>query len=302
MGYYAVERCGYSLTHHGILGMKWGIRRFQNQDGSLTAAGRERYGVRVSSKRLNKLSSKGVRAKELTEAHTIPVGTKIYRTTATETESSSGLKYISYADVDRHHYRGGWIRANGNTGKAYEHTYELSKDLNVPSRKETFEVVNSVIDSDPKMVTKTVNAWLDVAMPKGSDDRYYACVDPLTDEYNPKNWDGFVKDAVKQFNEKDKDAKAFYAMQSLGLNPDLREKVVSNLKDRGYNAMTDEASVGGQGGWGREGIDPIIVFDGSILNETSSVEISKGDEMDSMRQYLKTKKGWDAKKSKIKSW
>lgn len=31
------------LEHHGILGQKWGIRRFQNEDGSLTPAGRERY-------------------------------------------------------------------------------------------------------------------------------------------------------------------------------------------------------------------------------------------------------------------
>lgn len=31
------------LCHHGILGQKWGIRRFQNKDGSLTKAGKERY-------------------------------------------------------------------------------------------------------------------------------------------------------------------------------------------------------------------------------------------------------------------
>lgn len=32
------------LYHHGIKGMKWGVRRFQNADGSLTAKGKQRYG------------------------------------------------------------------------------------------------------------------------------------------------------------------------------------------------------------------------------------------------------------------
>lgn len=32
------------LAHHGILGMKWGVRRYQNKDGTLTGAGRKRYG------------------------------------------------------------------------------------------------------------------------------------------------------------------------------------------------------------------------------------------------------------------
>lgn len=31
------------LVHHGIKGQKWGIRRYQNPDGTLTAAGRKRY-------------------------------------------------------------------------------------------------------------------------------------------------------------------------------------------------------------------------------------------------------------------
>lgn len=34
----------YYLTHHGIKGQKWGVRRFENYDGTLTPAGKERYG------------------------------------------------------------------------------------------------------------------------------------------------------------------------------------------------------------------------------------------------------------------
>lgn len=36
-----------SLSHHGIKGMRWGVRRFQNKDGSLKNAGKKRYNVDI---------------------------------------------------------------------------------------------------------------------------------------------------------------------------------------------------------------------------------------------------------------
>lgn len=31
------------IAHHGIFGMKWGVRRYQNKDGTLTEAGKKHY-------------------------------------------------------------------------------------------------------------------------------------------------------------------------------------------------------------------------------------------------------------------
>lgn len=54
----------YYLVHHGIKGQKWGVRRYQNPDGSLTTAGERRYYTAKDYQRaLNKTDKQFVRAR-----------------------------------------------------------------------------------------------------------------------------------------------------------------------------------------------------------------------------------------------
>jgi vacuolar-type H+-ATPase subunit H len=63
------------LYHHGILGQKWGVRRYQNADGSLTAAGQrhvkqiEKKDVKWAEKNEKKITSKAYKksSKELSK-------------------------------------------------------------------------------------------------------------------------------------------------------------------------------------------------------------------------------------------
>lgn len=45
------------LEHHGILGMKWGVHRYQNPDGSLTTEGKKRY---YANSKSSKKRAKGI--------------------------------------------------------------------------------------------------------------------------------------------------------------------------------------------------------------------------------------------------
>lgn len=64
------------LYHHGIKGQKWGVRRYQNEDGSLTSAGKKRYSSEEIREARKSLSSERKKLDELNKR-----ATRIYENT-----------------------------------------------------------------------------------------------------------------------------------------------------------------------------------------------------------------------------
>lgn len=58
------------LHHSGIKGMKWGVRRYQNKDGTLTDAGKKRYNAEADKGEYNQTKADGTRFKQTKKGKT----------------------------------------------------------------------------------------------------------------------------------------------------------------------------------------------------------------------------------------
>lgn len=137
------------LYHHGIKGQKWGIRRYQNEDGSLTAAGKKRMANRVASNR-EAVIVKGSTLYRVSDSNKSDTSSdKIY----VSADSKTGDFYMTKLGKDKIY----------KTGKAYVHQYLATTDLKMPDKK-TMEKIELGLLKDKNVQTELIDSLMKKGM------------------------------------------------------------------------------------------------------------------------------------------
>ena len=84
------------LMHYGILGQKWGVRRFQNPDGSLTAKGKARQERAEARAERKQIRSDARAEKKRQEAADRATAKRIYKEMENRTKNESKELYRVY--------------------------------------------------------------------------------------------------------------------------------------------------------------------------------------------------------------
>lgn len=136
--YYAVTRTD-ELQHHGIKGQKWGVRRYQNADGSLTGAGRTRYGEGPGQRNATSILAASYRS-----------GARQY--------ARAEAKYTRQASRTNNAKRKQMLRTKATFARAGQ-TISTQRANNIQSAKNEYKNANRQFHKDTKNYTRHAKSF-----------------------------------------------------------------------------------------------------------------------------------------------
>ena len=252
------------LYHWGVKGMKWGVRRYQNKDGTLTPAGKVRY---AESGRKQPIKSKDGTV-------TFPKGYVFNRVGGSELDvNKSGALYVSSGIKDASRY----VKSLGPTliGDLFKtsshHVQHISvkNDIKMPSEDETVRASIDFLKSNPKVL-------------KEFSDSIYSFVakDDLDDPFSEKDLNLTSSEMIGKPGYK-----IAYSLSSMLGDPSYYEEskmVYDFFRSKGYDAIPDLHDI-----LSGTSETATIIINPNKLEVTSYTEITKDVKRDAI-QYVKS--------------
>ena len=191
--YYATDYSN-SLYHHGIHGMHWGVRRFQNPDGSWTTEGlkRRRKGVGqvLSEHKLNSLNKKMTNASKkfddyYDKASNAQQQSNYYQSKMTEAQANYAL---AKANKQKHENSLGAKVIGVNKSKLNKYDKQMEDAQNDYNENEALKLIANA--EMQKMAILGVDAEKEYAY---YEDKAMKQIDKYLDKYGEQSMDEFMK-------------------------------------------------------------------------------------------------------------